>query len=78
MNLIISDFFSEYQPNNRNRVKIKEKLNSGDKKQFKEFVSEADNLSLLKVMSNICYINTKKEQKGLGAFMDVLFRSCEK
>ena len=78
MNLIISDFFSEHQPNNKNRVKIKEKLNSSDKKQFKEFISETDNLSLLKVMSNICYINTKKEQKGLGAFMDVLFRSCEK
>jgi hypothetical protein len=79
MNLILSSFFSEYKAKSTsNRVTIKEKLNASEKNQFKELVSDGKNLKLLNIMSNICYkkIN-KKEQKGLGVFMDILFRSCE-
>ena len=56
---------------------IKEKLNASEKNQFKELVSDGKNLKLLNVMSNICYKKINKEQKGLGVFMDTLFRSCE-
>ena len=35
------------------------------------------NIKLLNIMSNICYKKIKKDQKGLGVFMDILFRSCE-
>ena len=79
MNLILSSFFSEYKAKSTsNRVTIKEKLNASEKNQFKELVLDGKNLKLLNIMSNICYkkIN-KKEQKGLGVFMDILFRSCE-
>ena len=37
-----------------------------------------DGITLLNVMSNICYKKFNKDQKGLGVFMDVLFKSCEK
>ena len=58
-------------------AKLKEKLNASEKKQFNEFVSDNKNLKLLNIMSNICYKKINKEQKGLGVFMDILFRSCE-
>jgi hypothetical protein len=58
-------------------VTIKEKLNASEKNQFKELVSDGKNLKLLNIMSNICYEKIYKEQKGLGVFMDILFRSCE-
>ena len=58
-------------------MKIKEKLNASEKKQFNDFVSDSKNLKLLNIMSNICYKKIYKEQKGLGVFMDILFRSCE-
>ena len=78
MNLIVSEFFSEFKAKNvSNRVTIKEKLNSSEKNQFNEFVSDGKNLKLLNVMSNICYKKIYKQQKGLGVFMDILFRSCE-
>jgi len=78
MNLILSSFFSEYKTKSTsNRVTIKEKLNASEKNQFKELVSDGKNLKLLNVMSNICYKKINKEQKGLGVFMDTLFRSCE-
>ena len=78
MNLILSSFFSEYKAKSTsNRVTIKEKLNASEKNQFKELVSDGKNLKLLNVMSNICYKKINKEQKGLGVFMDTLFRSCE-
>ena len=78
MNLILSGFFSEYKAKSTsNRVTIKEKLNASEKNQFKELVSDGKNLKLLNVMSNICYKKINKEQKGLGIFMDILFRSCE-
>ena len=35
------------------------------------------NLKLLNIMSNISYKKIEKDQKGLGVFMDILFRSCE-
>jgi hypothetical protein len=79
MNLVLSDFFSEFSAkNNPNRVKLKEKLNASEKKQFTELVSDNSNFTLLNVMSNICYKKFNKDQKGLGVFMDVLFKSCEK
>ena len=77
--LILTVFFSEYQPKeNSNRVKIKDKLNASEKDQFNNLISDSKNLKLLNIMSNVCYnkIN-KREQKGLGIFMDILFRSCE-
>ena len=78
MNLIVSEFFSEFKAKNvSNRVTIKEKLNSSEKKQFNDFVSDGKNLKLLNIMSNICYKKIYKQQKGLGVFMDILFRSCE-
>ncbi len=79
MNLVLTDFFSEFSPkNNSNRVKLKEKLDVSEKKQFTELVSDNSNFTLLNVMSNICYKKFNKDQKGLGVFMDVLFKSCEK
>ena len=78
MNLIVSEFFSEFKAKSvANRVKIKEKLNASEKKQFNDFVSDSKNLKLLNIMSNICYKKIYREQKGLGVFMDILFRSCE-
>ena len=78
MNLMLSSFFSEYKAKSTsNRVTIKEKINASEKNQFKELVSDGKNLKLLNVMSNICYKKINKEQKGLGVFMDILFRSCE-
>ena len=78
MNLILCDFFSEYRAQNaQNRVKIKEKLNAAEKNQFKELITDNSNFKLLNIMSNLCYKKTKKDQKGLGVFMDILFRSCE-
>ena len=78
MNLILCDFFSEYRAKNaQNRVTIKEKLNAAEKNQFKELITDNSNFKLLNIMSNLCYKKTKKDQKGLGVFMDILFRSCE-
>ena len=62
---------------NSDRVKIKDKLNSSEKKQFNTMVNDNKNLKLLNIMSNICYQKIEKDQKGLGVFMDILFRSCE-
>ena len=78
MDLIVSDFFSEFNDQgNSDRVKIKDKLNSSEKKQFNTMVNDNKNLKLLNIMSNICYQKIEKDQKGLGVFMDILFRSCE-
>ena len=78
MELILSDFFSEYHPNETsNRVKIKEKLNAAEKDQFNNLISDSKNLKLLNIMSNVCYTNKYRGQKGLSIFMDILFRSCE-
>ena len=78
MELILSDFFSEYQPKeNSNRVKIKEKLNATEKDQFNNLISDSKNLNLLNIMNNVCYTNKYRDQKGLSIFMDILFRSCE-
>ena len=78
MELILSDFFSEYQPKeNSNRVKIKDKLNAAEKNQFNNLISDNKNLKLLNIMSNVCYKNKYRDQKGLSIFMDILFRSCE-
>ena len=56
---------------------LKEKLNAKEKDQFKDLVTDNNNFRLLNVMSNVCYEKIKKDQKGLGVFMDVLFRSCK-
>ena len=78
MNLILCTFFSEYKAKNTsNRVTLKEKLNASEKNQFKELIADGKNLKLLNIMSNICYRKIYREQKGLGVFMDILFRSCE-
>jgi len=78
MNLIIKDFFSEFVAKGvSKRIIIKEKLNASEKNQFNNFVSDNKNIKLLNIMSNICYKKIKKDQKGLGVFMDILFRSCE-
>ena len=78
MDLIIKDFFSEFVAKGvSKRVIIKEKLNASEKNQFNSFISDNKNIKLLNIMSNICYKKTKKDQKGLGVFMDILFRSCE-
>jgi hypothetical protein len=78
MDLIVSDFFSEFnEKGNSDRVKIKAKLNSSEKNQFNTMVNDNKNLKLLNIMSNICYQKIEKDQKGLGVFMDILFRSCE-
>ena len=78
MNLILCTFFSEYKAKNTsNRVTLKEKLNASERNQFKELIADGKNLKLLNIMSNICYKKINKEQKGLGVFMDILFRSCE-
>ena len=78
INLIFSDFFSEFSPKKTSRVKIKDKLNFSEKKDFAKLISDNSNFKLLNVMSNACYKKINKDQKGLGVFMDVLFRSCEK
>ena len=76
---ITSDCLSEYKPKAvANRVILKEKLNASEKSQFKEIITEESNFKLLNVMSNICYKKIYKDQRGLGVFMDTLFRSCEK
>jgi hypothetical protein len=78
MDLIVSDFFSEFKPKNTSkRVDIKEKLNATEKKQFNTLINDSKNLKLLDIMSNISYKKIYKDQKGLGVFMDILFRSCE-
>ena len=78
MDLIVSNFFSEFKAKNTSsRVTIKEKLNASEKNQFNELISDSKNLKLLNVMSNICYEKIKRDQRGLGVFMDILFRSCE-
>ena len=78
MELILSDFFSEYEPKeSSNRVKIKDKLNASEKDQFNNLISDSKNLKLLNIMSNVCYTNKYRDQKGLSIFMDILFRSCE-
>ena len=51
--------------------------NAKEKDQFKDLVTDNNNFRLLNVMSNVCYEKIKKDQKGLGVFMDVLFRSCK-
>ena len=56
---------------------IKEKLNAAEKNQFNGLITDGSNFKLLNIMSNLCYKKTKKDQKGLGVFMDILFRSCE-
>ena len=78
MNLVVSEFFSEFKAKSvSKRVTIKEKLNATEKKQFNEFINDSKNLKLLNIMSNICYKKIYKDQKGLGVFMDILFRGCE-
>ena len=78
MDLIVSDFFSEFKPKNTSkRVEIKEKLNATEKNQFNTLINDSKNLKLLNIMSNISYNKIYKDQKGLGVFMDILFRSCE-
>ena len=76
--LLIS-FFAVYQSakNTSKRVNIKEKLNSSEKNQFNTLINDSKNLKLLNIMSNICYKKVNRDQKGLGVFMDILFRSCE-
>ena len=79
VNLLSPEFFSEYRPKEvADRVSLKEKLNMAEKKQFNELITDDSNFKLLNVMSNICYKKIKKNQRGLGVFMDTLFRSCEK
>ena len=76
MNLILCTFFSEYKAKNTsNRVTLKEKLNASERNQFKELIADGKNLKLLNIMSNICYKKINKEQKGLGVFMDILFKN---
>ena len=76
---LILDFFSKYDPkNNSNKVTLNEKLSSNEKKDFKDLIHNDGNLTLANIMSNISYIKTNKDQKGLGVFMDILFRSCGK
>ena len=78
MDLIVSDFFSEFTAKNTStRVTIKEKLNATEKNQFNTLINDSKNLKLLNIMSNICYKKINRDQKGLGVFMDILFRSCE-
>ena len=78
MDLIVSDFFSEFTAKNTStRVTIKEKLNATEKNQFNILINDSKNLKLLNIMSNICYKKINRDQKGLGVFMDILFRSCE-
>ena len=78
MDLIVSDFFSEVQAKNTStRVIIKEKLNATEKNQFNTLINDSKNLKLLNIMSNISYKKINRDQKGLGVFMDILFRSCE-
>ena len=78
MDLIAAEFFSEFSAKNTSkRVNIKEKLNSSEKNQFNTLINDSKNLKLLNIMSNICYKKVNRDQKGLGVFMDILFRSCE-
>ena len=77
--LIFADFFTEYNlKDNANRVKLAEKLNSSQKKNFNQLITDNSNFTLLNVMRNVCYKKIKKDQKGLGVFADMLFRSCER
>ena len=76
--LIKSDFFSEYKPKEtEHRVSVREKLTASEKNEFKDLILDGSNFKLMNVMSNICYKKINKDQKGLGVFMDTLFRSCE-
>ena len=78
MDLIVSDFFSDINAKNTSsRVTIKEKLNATEKNQFNTLINDSTNLKLLNIMSNISYKKINRDQKGLGVFMDILFRSCE-
>ena len=78
MDLIAAEFFSDFSAKNTSkRVNIKEKLNSSEKNQFNTLINDSKNLKLLNIMSNICYKKVNRDQKGLGVFMDILFRSCE-
>ena len=78
MDLIVSDFFSEFTAKNTStRVTIKAKLNATEKNQFNTLINDSKNLKLLNIMSNVCYKKINRDQKGLGVFMDILFRSCE-
>ena len=78
MELILSDFFAEIQPKtSSNRILLKEKLSSADRNQFNKLVNDSKNLKLLNLMSNICYKKINREQRGLGVFMDILYRACE-
>ena len=78
MELILSDFFAEIQPKtSSNRILLKEKLTSADRNQFNKLVNDSKNLKLLNLMSNICYKKINREQRGLGVFMDILYRACE-
>jgi len=78
VDLITSNFFSEYKPKEvENRVLINEKLTASEKKQFNGLIKDGSDFKLMNVMSNICYKTINKDQKGLGVFMDTLFRSCD-
>ena len=68
--------FQNIAQNNSKKISLKEKLSAGDKKEFKNLFYDNENMSFAKIMSNISYLNTNKDQKGLGVFMDTLFRSC--
>jgi hypothetical protein len=79
VNLLSPEFFSEYRPNEvADRVSLKEKLNMSEKKQFNNLITDDSNFKLLNIMSNICYNKINKNQRGLGVFMDTLFKSCKK
>ena len=79
VDLLSLDFFSEYKPKAVvDRVILKEKLNASEKSQFKEIITDGSDFKLLNVMSNVCYKKINKDPRGLGVFMDTLFRSCEK
>ena len=70
--------YTEFKAKNvSKRVNIKDKLNASEKNQFNTLINDSKNLKLLNIMSNICYKKVNRDQKGLGVFMDILFRSCE-
>ena len=78
MDLIVSDFFSNVNAKNTSsRISIKEKLSATERNQFNTLINDSKNLKLSNIMSNICYKKINKDQKGLGVFMDILFRSSE-
>ena len=57
MNLIMADFFSEFKAKGlSNRVKIKEKLNASEKKQFNDFVSDSKNLKLFQNLTQYYFL----------------------